>query len=213
MVSPAGRKVSETRNLDPFTSIDLQIPGQAIVGGGQPGVTIIADEHVIGLITTKVVNGELKLGIVPGSTVSTGGEIRFEVYGQNIEGFTVSSCGSIDVLSDFHTKRTYAAVSSTGSIRLSATSEVVYADVTGTGTIDIRGTADWAILTMSGAGSITSEALQQGKTQATVSGCGSVTCWTKNHLDVRVSGVGSVAYKGDPAVWSAVTGLGSVVKM
>ena len=50
--------------------------------------------------------------------------------------------------------------------------------------------------------------------EISISGSGNCRCWVENDLEVRVSGSGSVYYKGDPEkVDARISGSGKVRKL
>lgn len=85
-------------------------------------------------------------------------------------------------------------------------------EMSGVGSIYLRGKTQKADLEMSGTGSIDAYDLTIQDADCGVSGLGSISCFVENDLYAKVSGLGSVKYKGEPKHFKkSVSGLGKVV--
>lgn len=85
-------------------------------------------------------------------------------------------------------------------------------DMSGVGSIYLLGKTQKADLEMSGTGSIDAYDLTIQDAECGVSGLGSISCFVENNLYAKVSGMGSVKFKGEPKHFKkSVSGLGKVV--
>lgn len=80
----------------------------------------------------------------------------------------------------------------------SITAGKVDASLTGSGDIKLSGSCDRAILTLNNSGDLSARKLQARDVTATVIGSGEIICNAQNTLTAKVSGSGSIRYKGDP---------------
>ena len=72
------------------------------------------------------------------------------------------------------------------------------ASVAGSGTVKISGNADKANYIVSGSGDLYANDFKVQNISASVAGSGDIKCHAVEHLKARVSGSGTIGYKGDP---------------
>ncbi len=125
---------------------------------------------------------------------SSGSGVIFQSGTLNIEGmFRVLSSGSANVTANFNAGQT----------------EV---EITGSGDIKFDGTTDSFNIDIDGSGNINAFGLQTSACDIDIRGAGNVNVNVSDTLNVKISGSGSVCYRGDPEVDSEITGSGDVSK-
>lgn len=72
------------------------------------------------------------------------------------------------------------------------------ASVAGSGTVKISGNADKANYSVAGSGDLYANDFKVQDISASVAGSGDIKCHAVEHLKARVSGSGTIGYKGDP---------------
>ena len=72
------------------------------------------------------------------------------------------------------------------------------ASVAGSGTVKISGNADKANYSVAGSGDLYASDFKVQDISASVAGSGDIKCYAVEHLKARVSGSGTIGYKGDP---------------
>ena len=72
------------------------------------------------------------------------------------------------------------------------------ASVAGSGTVKISGNADKANYSVAGSGDLYANDFKVQNISASVAGSGDIKCQAVEHLKARVSGSGTIGYKGDP---------------
>lgn len=72
------------------------------------------------------------------------------------------------------------------------------ASVAGSGTVKISGNADKANYSVAGSGYLYANDFKVQNISASVAGSGDIKCHAVEHLKARVSGSGTIGYKGDP---------------
>src|SRR5690606_20528806 len=81
----------------------------------------------------------------------------------------------------------------------------------GAGDFSLSGTTSQLHITSKGAGSIVAEDLLAENVAINLSGAGNVTVNATQSLDIDISGVGNVSYKGNPSkLKKNIKGLGSI---
>lgn len=116
------------------------------------------------------------------------------------QGFTANVAGSGDI----ECKQLKAAdmdisVAGSGDLKIeNALVTSVNASVAGSGTVKISGNADKANYSVAGSGDLYASDFKVQDISASVAGSGDIKCYAVEHLKARVSGSGTIGYKGDP---------------
>lgn len=116
------------------------------------------------------------------------------------QGFTANVAGSGDI----ECKQLKAAdidisVAGSGDLKIeNALVTSVNASVAGSGTVKISGSADKADYSVAGSGDLYANDFKVQNISASVAGSGDIKCHAVEHLKARVSGSGTIGYKGDP---------------
>jgi hypothetical protein len=188
----SGVAATQTRDLSPFTALDLAGANSVRVEvGGTQSVVVRADDNLIERVTTEVRDGKLVIA--------------------NSGNFTTSSPMSVDV-----TVPGLAAVSMTGSGTVTVAG--VEADrftvlVPGSGVLRVSGTADVLDARLTGSGDVQLGDLAANDVTAKVAGSGQLHVHATRSLEASVSGVGAIFYTGNPGkVSENVTGVGVIAE-
>ena len=116
------------------------------------------------------------------------------------QGFTANVAGSGDI----ECKQLKAAdmdisVAGSGDLKIeNALVTSVNASVAGSGTVKISGNADKANYSVAGSGDLYANDFKVQNISASVAGSGDIKCYAVEHLKARVSGSGTIGYKGNP---------------
>ena len=109
-----------------------------------------------------------------------------------------------------------ASISGSGRIqvkRLDATDVNVV--ISGSGNVDLgTGRVENMNVTVTGAGDVAAGKLRSDAGKVTITGAGTTTIWPEKTLSVRITGVGTVKYFGDPQITDRhIAGVGNVKRM
>lgn len=116
------------------------------------------------------------------------------------QGFTANVAGSGDI----ECKQLKAAdmdisVAGSGDLKIeNALVTSANASVAGSGTVKISGSADKANYSVAGSGDLYASDFKVQDISASVAGSGDIKCHAVEHLKARVSGSGTIGYKGNP---------------
>ncbi len=116
------------------------------------------------------------------------------------QGFTANVAGSGDI----ECKQLKAAdmdisVAGSGDLKIeNAQVTSANASVAGSGTVKISGSADKANYSVAGSGDLYASDFKVQDISASVAGSGDIKCYAVEHLKARVSGSGTIGYKGNP---------------
>ena len=119
---------------------------------------------------------------------------------QSSQEFTANVAGSGDI----ECKQLKAAdmdisVAGSGDLKIeNALVTSANASVAGSGTVKISGSADKANYSVAGSGDLYANDFKVQNISASVAGSGDIKCHAVEHLKARVSGSGTIGYKGNP---------------
>jgi Putative auto-transporter adhesin, head GIN domain len=190
-VQGSGEAASETRDVDPFGSVELAGSNNVVIRvGEQRSVIVRADDNLLDRVTTDVQSGKLVVGNTPGS-FSTNSPMSVEVSVPTLRALTLSGSGNIVV----------------GGIK----AESLTVSLPGSGTLTASGTTTTLRVTVSGSGMVQFNRLVASNVQAVVSGSGTVFVIATKSLDASVPGDGTIIYAGNPPdITRSITGTGAI---
>jgi hypothetical protein len=190
-INGSGRLVSESRAVGTFSGI--RVTNFATVYITQDTVEslhIEADDNIIGLVATSVVNNTLVVGLRDGSY----NKVTVRVYTSMKSIKLLESTGAADF-------------SSTGSIQTDSLTCII----TGAGTIALTGTTNYAYVQITGSGNIHNSNLISSICSIFISGAGSVEAHATQELNATIAGTGNITYAGNPpVVHQLITGIGVI---
>jgi hypothetical protein len=171
-------------------------------------LTIEAEDNLLPLLTSEVSGGVLILDTT--REVDPTEDIVYHLTTTGVQRLQVSGSGQID--SPVVGGNTVAiGVSGSGDVRVAdAKANDIQVDISGSGYVEISGEADTLDASISGSGTLDAETLTVMTAAVTLPGSGHVVVDVVEHLEVVVSGSGTVEYLGSPVVDSDITGSGSV---
>lgn len=189
----SGAVRTETRTVSGFSAIQLGGNGDVkIEQSGTESLTITAEENLLPLLTSDVVNNELRLGVKDGARIDTTQPITYTVTVKDLTGMEVAGSGT----------QTATKVK-TASLRIR---------MAGSGSISATGTADAQDVQMAGSGTYRGSGLTSKTATVKSAGSGNAEIAVSDGLDVTIIGSGSVTYTGSPQIKQSILGSGSLQK-
>lgn len=210
----SGNVISESRAVSNFNRVALAGMGDlSITQGDTESLTIETDDNLIPLITTRVNNGTLTIGIdTSRGTISIipSRLIKYTLQVKNLDSIQLSGAGNITMPALKSGALTIGS-SGAGNINLSQiAAQSLNATVSGVGNIVLSGQVETQEASLSGLGNYNAADLKSTTSSMTISGAGSATVWAAQSLNIQISGAGSVSYYGSPQVNQKISGAGSV---
>ncbi len=185
-----GKLKTQIRNIQIFDRMEVGGAFNIKVEiGKEPSIKIQAEENLLPLIKTNVVDDRLIIETKKG--LNPRREIKILITTPNLN---------------------YVDVSGANSLQISNIDEELFeVNLSGAGSVNLKGKASRLIADLSGAGSIDSKDLFANEVEISVSGAASADVFAKEKIDASVSGVGSINYYGNPKnVKTNVSGVGSI---
>jgi hypothetical protein len=187
----SGKTQKEKRQIGSFTSIATEGAFDIEIVCQKPqSLEIEGDDNILPLISTEVSNNVLHIKSVRGYSVSQPITLRISV--PDLQGIASSGAGMIEVSG--------------------LKNEKFEIDATGAPTIKASGETKILKIGATGAGKIDTHRLHAARVEVDSKGVATVEVNASEQLDVTVSGLSHVIYRGNAVVNKTVNGPGSVEK-
>lgn len=203
---------SATIPVSGFTGVKLSSVGTVqLVQGSAESLRIEAEDNLLEAFDAHVSSGMLVITTKPGMGFKSSLPITFYVSAREVQRISVSGVGKIEA-AGLSAGRLAIEMSGPGLVRLSELSaRHVAATLSGPGRIELSGSVESQNVLNSGPGEYDARSMHSAEAEVDLSGIGDATVRVSRELRVRVSGLGSVYYIGNPVVDGTVTGMGGVV--
>jgi Putative auto-transporter adhesin, head GIN domain len=189
----SGSVRTETRTASGFTAVELAGLGNVqLQQSGTESLTVTAEDNLLPLLTTEVVDKTLKLGVKDGARVDSTQPITYAVTARDLTGIDIAGSGSLT-----------ATQVKTPSLRIR---------VAGSGSVTAAGSADAQDVQMAGSGAYRGSGLTSTTAKVNSAGSGTAELAVSGQLDVTILGSGTVTYTGSPTVTQSIMGSGSLQK-
>lgn len=187
----SGIVVTEERTVGGFTSISLEGIGQLVIDQtGSESLTITADDNLLPYIETRVRGRQLIIGVQTNTIFRNVTDLTYHITADVLDSVELNGVGTVQVNN--------------------LNSDNWRANLSGGGNIVVSGTVGKQTVEINGAGAYTADELASREAVVRHSGAGLAVVQVSEQLDVRIDGMGSVEYLGNPTVKQTVNGLGSV---
>lgn len=213
ITSEFGKIIKEKREIPNFTKIVITSSGHLFLKqGSSEALTIETDSNLLSEIKSEVKNAVLHLGLKE-PVFRPNHPINYYLTVKNIE--DIQSEGGIEISSDntITAKQLNLVTEGAGKVDLKVKIEKLAIRVEGAGDVKFSGTATDQILKIEGAGNIQGKKLMTKTTRVEISGAGIAEVNASEVLDVKIEGVGTVKYYGQPKITQEISGAGEIIPL
>jgi hypothetical protein len=207
----------ETRKVGDFSYVSMGINADVTIKQGSKTELIIeGDEEDLEEIETTVSGDKLKIRNKSNSSWWGNNHSKVKIYITLKEFSGASVSGSGEVVSSGVLKGGNIDLGVSGSGDLELDLEVLDVDcgISGSGSIYLKGKGKTSSLSISGSGKLDAADFEVETIGIRISGSGSAYVNVSKEIDSRISGSGTIRYKGDPdKVSNHSSGSGSLKKM
>jgi len=218
----ANKLISESRDVEGFSQIDLRDFGRLVITQGpEESLAIEADPDFLPKIRSAVEGNKLVLGIgrdwmeraFSGYDFIRQRTVNYFLSVKRLEAVIFSGKHEV-LIKELDTAKLH--LHSTGASKIEMTGltagtlEVV---ASGRSEIVFSGRVDQQSIKVSGSCEYQAAELQSQESTIKISGRSKVEVWAVKSLDVSVSGMGTVLYRGAPAVSQSISGMGEVKQL
>jgi len=211
----SGNKINDTRTVTSFSAVDISAPVDAsitIQDGATPSLQLSGYENLQKNIKTEVHEGKLLVYVPKGTELSTSEKVKMTIVLPALNSVSLSGATDAQLHGDIRCADFNLDISGASDVVIDNLNvEKFTADVSGAAKVNIMsGHTNAATYDMSGAAKIRAFGLTTLKTDASLSGAGVADVEADGTLNVHLSGVGAVHYKGHPVITTEKSGVGVV---
>ncbi|MBD3867563.1 MAG: DUF2807 domain-containing protein [Acidobacteria bacterium] len=188
-VKGSGNLRIEERSVGDFHGVSLMgSPDVTITVGGPTSLSVEAEDNILPLLTTEVVNGILEIGSEKSFSTRKGIHVTLTVP----ELRSVAVIGSGDIVAE------------------GVSGDLFKAMVKGSGDIEVTGSVERVEVDVLGSGDIKLFGLDAVHGEATVKGSGDIDIQASGTLELSVLGSGDIRHRGSAEVHKEVHGSGDI---
>lgn len=214
-IKRTGDVMTERREVGAFTDVYAKDNIRVVlVPDSVEYIDVEAGEHLIPLIKTEVVSGELQIRNDNRCNFTRSYDKPINVYIHMLEGnlhkLVYEGTKSVTCTDTFHLDSLNLEIMSSGNVDLLLSTPRVDFHQLGVGDLTLQGRVDDLILYILGPGFVTTDELENNYTWIYTRGTGRITCAPTNSLTVTLEGYGSVYYRNTPVLDLHVSGTGGV---
>ena len=205
--------VLETRelSLSDFRSVEISTAGIVnITFGSAQDAVLKVDDNVYEYLDIAVRNRMLQIDIEQGYQVRDL-DLTLDITMTDIEILRTNSAGSIFGQNKFTADNVLLEANSAGRIELELDAESLTCRLNSAGFIKLAGSVRNLDAQVNSAGSLLAFDMISNFADISLHSVGRAEVYVTSILDVIITSIGSVYYKGLPAVNSNVTGMGSII--
>ncbi len=210
-VTGSGHVIEEVRPLSGFSALVLRAPVDVTLkAGAAERITLRADDNIMPLIVTRVINGELEIDTKSRTSFSTRTPLKATVEFKQLNAIRIKASG--DVRADtIKTPVLEIVIGGSGDVAIDRVDiDALAVSVSGSGDLVARGRASSVGVVVEGSGDVKLADVEAKEAAVRIRGSGDVTVNAAERLEVDLAGSGDVRYRGSPRVTKKVRGSGSV---
>jgi hypothetical protein len=231
-IKGSGDLETETRNVDDFENIDIDISGDIIISQGDTfRVTVKTDDNLIDDITTEVRNNTLYIDRDHDGRCINFTSLVVRIRLPELRSIKIDGSSEVEIKDGFETETMKLTVDGSGDIvaREPLSAEVFTVGIDGSGDVNLKlevaelntiidgsgdvtytGYATDHYINIDGSGDVKAYDLETEYTDIRIDGSGSCKVTVEEALDVSINGSGDVYFKWNPSVSKRIEGSGSV---
>lgn len=205
-----GEIIEKNLEQDEFTGIHVNgVFDVELHPGESHSLTITGDENLVKEIEVEVKNDILYIKAKKNLKASK--ELKIDIFMEEISQVVIAGAANLESDDQIETEELILKVSGAGNVDLDVSVESLEVSIAGAGNLKISGKADESNIGISGAGNLEGFDLKTHDTELKMSGAGNVEVYADESLEINLSGLGRVVYKGNPSsIKKDVSGLGVV---
>ena len=216
-VTGSGKLQTDTRAVSGFQAISLKTSARLVLRQGtREGVELRADDNILPLIETRIVDGAggptLEIRSRDGASYSTKTTPVVTVDLVRLSGLSVSGSGDVTAEA-LKSPALKIAISGASDIRMNKLAvDDLGIKVSGSGDVHFSGRAGKLVVAIAGSGDVDTTGLEADDVSISIAGSGGANVNARKALTVSIAGSGDVTYSGDVVPKTSIAGIGTVRK-
>jgi hypothetical protein len=215
VIKSSGQTTTETREVSSASRIRLA--GNYLVQltpGSSTTLKIEADQAFMPYIITRIEGEDLVIRNRDNVNFSDDTPVKIYITTPMLEKLSLAGSGNVTGMGKFTGGDVLELkIAGSGDMQLEVNTPSIHSEIAGTGSIKLTGETKNASIHIAGSGDYLAEDLKAENATVEVAGSGNVRLFAASKLDVHIAGVGSVFYKGNPAITQSISGSGEIKKL
>jgi hypothetical protein len=212
-IKGSGNIKQEVRSQNPFKSISTSGNYNVYIQQGtKHDIQIEADDNLLPYIVTTVEGNELRINTKKGYDIKPSKTINVYVTVEELEELNSSGSGGFYSKSSLKGDKVVFSFSGSTIADMDLNSNALNVRISGSSKINLKGNVAQTNYGISGSGSIEAFDLHSDNVKVQVSGSGNLDVYADKKLDISVSGMSKVRYKGNASLSQSSSGSSKVSK-
>lgn len=214
-ITPSKNYITRNYKVDGFSRISATTVGNIYYTqstDGKTTVQIYGPDNIVELFKVEVKDNTLLLTMNKENRVKNIKKMKITISSPQLDGIYFKGVGDVYIEDGLKTSNLEVESKGVGNIDIKGlTCKDLTVHSMGVGDVKLQGTAGVANLHSKGVGDIEAKELEARQVDATSQGVGNISCYATESISATAKGVGSIKYKGNPAVKQISTkGIGSI---
>ncbi len=203
------REVKKAQRIKLSGSFEVEL-----TQGPVTSVKVKTDENIQPFIFVNENDGLLFIKTKEHVTLKSANPVKILITSSQIDEVHLSGSGTITGKNKFTGSNKFSlSISGSGDAMIEINTPEIIANISGSGTIKLSGETQKETIKISGVGDVFAEEMKSENAIITILGSGEVKAFADVSMDIRVSGSGSVYYKGAAVIKQHISGSGEVKKI
>ncbi len=204
-----GTVVEDARTVEKFSAISVDGNYSIELTQGEPGLVIETDENLLPLIQSEVKRNTLQLKSTENIKGSDGITIRISY--PELDKIVLGGAAKVTNTGTLQAKKLEISVNGAALVELALDVNKLDLEISGASSVTFEGTSQQLEADLSGAGNLDAYDLRVRDASINLSGVGGAQVYVTDNLQAKVSGVGTIRYKGEPQnIQREISGVGSI---
>jgi hypothetical protein len=190
----------ETRDLETFTEISLRTSANVyLTQGDTQKVEISGSQDDMDRLETKVRDGQLIIDTYNQRNSWSGlSDVDIYITVKTLEALAVAGSGDMVSRGNFKCDDLDISVAGSGDLEFETDAKNIDISIAGSGSVELKGSSSNNKVSIAGSGKLDAEELVANEYRISIAGSGKCTVHAKEEISSKITGSGSVYYKGDP---------------
>ncbi len=207
-----GEVVSETRQLNSFSALHLNMPADVTITTGQKHeVVIFAQSNILKIIKTEHAENTLKISL--DKSASHFEPVKIFLTAPTFTDLIIEGSGRIIGDTKIQTGTLNVSVQGSGGVTLDVNANEIVLKIDGSGEAILSGEAQNTNFAIEGSGRVDARELLCRENISRIKGSGAMVINASSLIDASISGAGTLQYAGSPEVKQNVKGNGRVIAL
>ncbi len=207
-----GETVTQAREIGKFDKVVLNMDARVTITDTSANFCVVrAQQNLQEVIITRLDGNTLV--ITTKGTVVTNEPIEIAIGLSQAAAFEVNGSGEIVGLNTIKNESLDFEVNGSGKLQLDVVAVKITGAVSGSGTVNLTGTSNELNVEINGSGLVDAGEFSTLKSKVRISGSGDVKLLVDETLEANVGGSGVVSYRGNAVVNKKISGSGEVIKL